>query len=123
MIDWTQLQKDVEASKKGPWVREPMWPDSPVAVSGFTLSHFSKGSGGAEAEANTSLMIQARKLAALALAGKELAYAIYNYEAAEYSWDDQGVDAVDAAEHIFEQWEQVKHALTAFRKTEGESNE
>ena len=52
MIDLDEMKRDMESGTPGRFSREPRWPEIPVPVAGFCLSHFSKNTGGNEAEAN-----------------------------------------------------------------------
>lgn len=129
MTDWTQLEKDLEASTPGPW-KTPYetwdngWSidtegensavgvgvdnaseDRPLAIvaveQAFGMDHI--------LDANARLISRAPDLAALALAGKRLADAVKHQRemvCQDFDMQLKTVQAVDAA-------------LTAFRKAEG----
>jgi hypothetical protein len=111
MTDWTQLEKDLEASTDGPW--QPFY-DNGVGVTALggdqaDVAHcheFHSLRQDDEVKANARLISRAPDLAALALAGKRLA------DAADEWSDHDGEIGYEAVAR------KVIAALTAFRKAE-----
>lgn len=129
-MNWEQLQKDVEAMPVG-WSLEG---DTLYGKEhGFTVELaevFFPEENEFEPECRRAIS-RAPDLAALALAGKRVATAAENVEYAREAYndtfpygDDAGAKRHKLAEENLERWEQeLKAALTDFRKAEENTNE